>query len=333
MRKLILLGVLVLILISSVSCNKTEGVLDSRSPINSPSNNLNENTEDMRKSITGDNDYLEIIGEGDKLVLKNDSGYLYCTKTSSLGILESIATTVSEYQIFLSDDGKMVYYCTNSSSVEGRLNYYDVKNNKYGDLLKEMGIHIEGYVGLAAYKSDKIAILVGNYDENKSKIETDTLVEIDLKGKKHRIIKIPFIPHGAMIYKGLSYFGDNIGILCSSKGHVQEEYTQGLVILGEDGEVVNEVTIPVKDMVCNISTSPDGSKFTYQTGNTPMDLNLYDIKDGSNKVLFSPELLQENWEIICVSAMWGKESGNLYYVTCDTSNESEGRYQLNKVGF
>ncbi len=330
MRKLILLSVLVIILISSVSCNnKTE----DGSPVNSSINNLNENAEVMKKSITGDNDYLGIIDEDDKLLLQSDSGYLYCSKTSSLEILESIEQTVSPNQIFLSDDGNMVYYNTNSSSVEGRLNYYDVKNNTYGDLLKEMGIHIQGYVSLAAYKSDKVVILVGDYDENKSKIETDTLLEINLKEKKHKIIKIPFTPFGAMIYKGLSYFGDNIGILCSSKEQLQEGYEQVLVILSNDGKIVNKVPIPEKDMVCNISPSPDGSKFTYQTGTTPINLYLYDIKDRNSKVLFSPELLQENGEIICVSSMWGKESGNLYYITCDTSNKSEGMYQLNKIDF
>ncbi len=332
MRKLIILSVLAIIFMSSAACNsKTDGALSSSSPANSSNNNPSESKDILKKSITNDNDFLSIIDENDKLLLKGDLGYLYCTSTSSLKILESIEQTVRPYQIFLSDDGNMVYYSTNSSSIEGKLAYYDVKNNKYGNLLEEMGIDIQGYVCLATYKSDNVVILVGGYDENKRKVETDTLIEINLKEKRHKIIKLPFTPSGAMIYNGLSYFGDNIGILCSSKEQLQEGYEQVLVILSNDGKLVNNVLISEKDMICNISSSPDGSKFTYQTGTTPTNLNLYDIKDGSKKLLFSQDLSEENGEIICISSIWGNKSENLYYETCDIANNSEGRFQLNRI--
>lgn len=282
---------------------------------------------DESKYITSDNDFLSIIEGNDRLLLRINDIYLHCTNTNSFKIMESEEVYFRDYQGFLSDDGNIVYYNTNVHYDAGKLLYYDIKNNTYGDLLEEMNIEIPGYVSLISYKSDRIIILVGGYDNNNSGIETDTLIEIDLKARKHKTIKLPFTPFAAWVYNGLCYYGDNIGILCSFKE--LEGSNQLLVILDKDGDILEEIPIHEDNMMCNISSSPDGSKFTYQTGTTPTDLYLYDLKDRSKKMIFPPES-PENKEM-CIMSMWGKESGNLYYVTYKSSESSGDEYRLHVV--
>lgn len=283
---------------------------------------------DESKYITSDNDFLSMIEGNDRLLIRANDNYLYCTNTNSLKILESEEVYFRDYQCFLSDDGNIVYYNTNVHADAGKLMYYDIKNNTYGDLLEEMNIEIPGHVGLISYKSDKIIILVVEYNDNSSGIETDTLIEIDLKERKHKTIKLPFTPFGAWVCNGLCYFGDNIGILCSYKE--LEGSNQLLVILDKDGNILEEIPMHEDNLMrCNISSSPDGSKFTYQTGSNPTDLYLYDLKDRSKKMIFPPES-PENKEM-CIMSMWGKESKNLYYVTYRTSEGSGDEYRLHVV--
>lgn len=250
---------------------------------------------------------MNIIEADDKLLFNIDDSYLFCTKDSEYEISLPNKEYIRNYQTFLSDSGEIIFYNTNSSNTNGELKHYHIDKNENGNLLEDMNIEIEGYVSLVSYKSDKIIVLCGDLNEEHNKIETKTLIEIDLKGETHRKIELPFTPNGAWAYNGLTYLGDNIGVLCSN---------QVLVMLDKDGNIINEIEIYEKDTMCNILSSPDGSKFTYQTGTSPVDLNLYDLENKTSKTLFSSE------NAFCISSAWGIDSKNLYYITYeDTSKD------------
>jgi hypothetical protein len=316
-----------LLMLFSVSCSSESNNV-SNTPIKSINNAGSEISLDKpyistKSTLTG------IINDNDNLVFLNENGYFYNYNSNNFKMLglNSNLPSVRQYQYFLSDNGEFLYYNTNSSSVEGKLCYYDINNNKYGDILDEFGIKINGYVCLASYKDDKIIILEGSSDKDNSKKETKTLIEIDLKEKTHKLINLPIVPSGAWIYNGLSYVGSNIGILCSYKEQTEGSH-QELVIFDREGNILNEIPIREKDIICNISVSPDGNKFTFQTGTTPTDLNLFNIKSNEKKEILSNA--QSKGERICSYSIWGKDNSTIYYETVNTvEKDPEKIYELN----
>lgn len=265
--------------------------------------------------ITKNKEYLDLISSNDKLLFNMSGSYLLCTKDNEYEI--TLEEYTRNYQTFLSDSGNTVFYNTNSANEKGKLKYYHIDKNESGDLLEDMDIEIDEYVSLISYKSDKILVLCGNLSEQTGKTETNILMEIDLKNETYRKTELPFTPSGAWVYNGLAYFGHNIGILCSYKE--LKNTNQVLVILDKEGNILEETEIYEKDTMCNISPSPDGSKFTYQTGTSPVDLKLYDLKNKTSKTLSSSE------DAYCISSAWGQSSGNLYYITYE---ENSNKYTL-----
>lgn len=303
MKKIIIIS-LVFALIILVSCNNTSKDAHSVKQI----------------EITKTNEYLNLISPKDKLLFNMSDSYLLCTKDNEHEI--TLEEYVRNYQAFLSDSGNTVFYNTNSANEKGKLKCYHIDKNESGGLLEDMGIEIDGYVSLISYKSDKILVLCGDSSEQIRKTEANILMEIDLKNETYRKTELPFTPSGAWVYNGLAYFGDNIGILCSYKE--LKNTNQVLVILDKEGNILEETEIHEKDTMCNISPSPDVSKFTYQTGTSPVDLKLYDLKNKTSKTLFSSE------DAICISSAWGQNSGNLYYITYEDNSNKYTLHVLEK---
>jgi hypothetical protein len=245
---------------------------------------------------------------------------------------------IYSHQAFVSEDLSSIYYNTNFIDVLGRIMRYDIDSGKSYDLLAEMGIELDGHIAVFSYDKDRLVAIIGSTmkdtDGNDTKIETNRLLEIDLKEKTHKFVELPFTPWNAAMGKGIDFFGDDY--LISYMDIVQKTF-----VVDKKGLIVREIPLSDPSFAVNMQVSPDNSMILYQVGQTPTDLYLYDIKK-EMKITILDSTKDNNINgkhSYCTFSAWSKFPENVYYVSMNDSNE-EGKseynlqkYVVNKAAF
>lgn len=237
---------------------------------------------------------------------------------------------IYSHQAFVSDDLNTIYYNTNFNGVLGRIMSYDINSGKNYDLLTEMGIELDGHIAVFSYDNDRLVAIIGSSKDNANgsdtKLETNRLLEIDLKKKTHRFIELSFTPWNAAMGNGIDFIGDDYLISYM-------DITQKTVVVDRKGGIVREIPLSDQSYAVNMQVSPDNGMILYQVGQTPTDLYLYDIKK-EIKITILDSTKDNNINgkhSYCTFSAWSKSPGIFYYVSMNDSNEEEkSEYSLQK---
>lgn len=237
---------------------------------------------------------------------------------------------IYSHQAFVSEDLSTIYYNTNFNGVLGRIMSYDINSAKSYDLLAEMGIELNGHIAVFSYDNDRLIAIIGSLMKdahgNDTKLETNRLLEIDLKEKTHRFIELPFTPWNAVSGRGIDFIGD--GYLIS-----YVDILQKTVIVDKDGVIIRGISLSDPSYSVNMKVSPDDRRILYQAGQTPTDLYLYDIeKDRKITIVDSAkDYIANGKQSYCIFSAWSKSPNTLYYVVMSDSNGGKKReYSLRK---
>ncbi|MDF2520566.1 MAG: hypothetical protein K0R84_1194 [Clostridia bacterium] len=177
---------------------------------------------------------------------------------------------------------------------------------------------------------DKIAAILGEVYKNKDtgisgKRDTNLMLEIDLSSKVYKIIELQFVPQGISIYSGLCFKGENI-LMCQAGYLCDEKEPQCIIEVDKEGNFIDKYDIYEEQGIYNIQVSPDNKKISYQAGQTPVDLYVYDIEKNSRLQIFKSDAA--NTYSYCIYSAWSREENTLYYITLDADN-----YYLHKYEF
>lgn len=236
---------------------------------------------------------------------------------------------IYSHQAFVSEDLNTIYYNTNFNGVLGRIMSYDLNSAKSYDLLTEMGIELNGHIAVFSYDNDSLVAIIGSImkdaDGNDTKLETNKLLEIDLKDKTHRFIELPFTPWNAVSGRGIDFIGDDYLI-------TYVDIIQKTVIVDKNGVIIREISLGDPSYAVNMQVSSDNRRILYQVGQTPVDLYLYDIeKDRKITIVDSAkDYIANGKHSYCIFSAWSKSPDTLYYVIMNDNEEEKSEYSLQK---
>jgi hypothetical protein len=269
------------------------------------------------------------VEKGEALFYEIGSDY-YLVYPDGREIKINLPGNIYSHQAFVSEDLSTIYYNTNFNGVLGRIMGYDIDSGKNYDLLTKMGIELDGHISLFSYDDDRLVAIIGSFvkdvDGNDTKLETNRLLEIDLKEKNYRFVELPFTPWNAVMCRGIDFVGEDYLI-----SYIDVE--QKTVIVNKNGEIIRDIPLEDFSYIVNMKVSPDNSKILYQLGKTPIDLYVYDIEKNRKITIVDPskDSSTDRKYSYCIFSTWSKSPDTLYYVIMNGSIEEEkSEYSLKK---
>ena len=267
-------------------------------------------------SKTGNTNIAE-IQKNKAIVFRIDKKYMLKEGNEIKYLIEKVEleNTRSD-QFYKMEDSKRLIYNTDAPGVEGRIILYDTELDKKIDILEKLNIHMDGYISVFAYKDNKIIAVIGRSEKDKktgaiiSKVDTNKMLEIDLMDESHRFIDLPFTPYGISSYQGLGFYGNGY-FLCQSGYQSSKNLNQSVVIVDRSGKVDQEITLYDEKVIYSIKASPSGKFISYQTGQTPTDLYIYDV--GKNEKINIYNSMEEKAGF-CIYHSWSDSGRELYYI-------------------
>lgn len=339
--KKVLKILLVFILIFSIIliCSCTQSRILKNQEINMVELPSNTDIKDLSTESSKYNDLYKNIDKKDDLFFIIDGECVIYTNGNEIRIPinELSKLPIRRTQIFLSENHDKIYFNTNFSSYDGEIFEYDIKKNLSINIIQKYNIKTDGYISCFDYKKDKIVAIIGKSERDSdnnviNKRETNKMLIIDLKESTYKILSLSFTPHGISDYSGLKFFGDNI-LLCHSGYLTNKNTRRSIDIVDNEGKVIRnlnikEATETIEAMevveftdIYNISVSNDNKYITYQLGQTPTSLYLFDIDNNRVSIIHDSDKVfgEKNEYSYCIYSTWSIQNNIIYFLLLNST--------------
>jgi len=274
-------------------------------------NHLQQNKIDFGSILTISKDGTLIYKHGGSLWIKNKK------RLKSIQLGKEVINVSSQNDVFLSDDGRIIYLVARSYPNEQKSNVRERKVLAFNlndlsscDLLDKLNIDYNGFLYWAAYQKNKLLLLVEDAQQEQS------LIIIDLTKNTHQVIDLAVQNVNAVDFLGPLF-------ICS---YYNEQLKRNqLAVLDSNGKVTRYFDIKNNNVSVVFRASEDGKYLLFSQGKTPQGLFLYNINDGCEYVVIPP-VVNETYRHIRYAG-W-KDDESFYILELIVKPGSEDEYAL-----
>lgn len=251
--------------------------------------------------------FTEELLDGDLFIYRyDDKNYI---------VSKEWAEEINLKNCFLSDDNKSIVGLKGNTTT---LCKYSIEQKSYIDLFN---LEFDAKFEILAFNGiDKIVVKISK--------PIDEVYECNLNDtSKVKLFAELYKDHELYGFSCLDYSNGNY-LARITYSNDKNKYNNKIALLSKEGKTIREFKhdseLPISNELTVIGVSPDNNYYYFSLGQTPVDINIYDMKMDSIKMLTKYDGRQ---------AFWSKVSNSLYWVESKIENKEIAsflhRYDLN----